>query len=413
MTEGEARKILLVSRAPLSRAGVGTIFLKGLLEQYPAGRLLYATWSEPADAAWPPGLEAIPRRGVRGVPEYGITFAGRHVRRHTRWLHSRYARATHLRRTIAELVRFGRAQEIEALWVTLAGPTEIQLAVPVARALGVPLLTLVWDPPEHFIPMFWGLGGRALAEVLDDFALAVRSSERCGVASDAMKEEYERRFGTPCVTLIHGFPRAEWHSPREEPVDPRRLVIGFAGSIYAKTEWAALLRALADCGWVIGGREVTLRVLSASFDVETQEPARIEYLGWRRQEEALQLLSECDICYVPYWFDPAYREATRLCFPNKIPTYLAAGRPIFFHGPESSSPDRFLAEYAIGVACHSLEPGEIVATLSRFAADQSLDGHFAEDARRALSERLNEENFFESFAELVGIAPSQLGHRRI
>ena len=403
MTDTKVRKLLLVTRLSPAEPGVGTIFLRGLLEIYPSDRIAVATWSQVPDSKWPDTLRGVARRWVPGVPEYGFPHGGRLVRRYSRWLHSRYAARRYLRRTIAEIVRFGREQGVEALWVPLASPTEINLAAKAARELNVPLLTLVWDPPAHYLPLFWGLEGRALGDVMHNFDAALRASERCAVASDAMKVHYEERYGVPCVTMIHGFPRDRWIPPSDERRPRSRFILGYAGSIYAKDEWKALLDALASANWSIGGREVTVRVLSSVLAIETSQPVRIDYLGWRPQDETLRLLSEVDACYIPYWFDPKYREAVKYCFPNKIPTYLAAGRPLFFHGPEESTPAQFIAQHPVGIACHSREPSAIVAALRRFIEEPEIYRRAAEAIPRVLDEELSEDVFRRQFSEFVAV----------
>lgn len=401
--EARARRVLAVSRVTPNQAGVGSVFLRPLLRAYPQDRIVFATWNHEGVRDWPSELNGLAHHVVSAVPEYGFPFGGRLLRRLTRWHHTRYARAVPMRRALRALVTIGKQQGVEAVWITLASPTEIQLAAPLAQALGVPLLTMVWDPPQHYLRLFWGLEGRALAEIECAFACAIRASETCAVASDAMKAEYERRYRVPCVPLIHGFPRSEWRQPRSTANDERSFVIGYAGSIYAHEEWRSLLRALGQCGWRIDGRDVVLRVLASTLHTDTVDPVRIEHLGWRQTAETLRLLSEVDISYVPYWFDRRHSEAVRLCFPNKIPTYLAAGRPIFFHGPPDSTPARFLDEYKVGVVCHSVRSGDIVTALTDFARDQTLSGRFEGEAQRALEERFDERVFFKHFAAFMGV----------
>ena len=117
--------------------------------------------------------------------------------------------------------------------------------------------------------------------------------------------------------------------------------------------------ALTRQSWQIAGRPVIVRVLASGLDVRATGPARIEFLGWHSTTDAVAILSECDVCYVPYWFDAAFRAGVELSFPNKVSLYLATGRPVFFHGPRRSTPTRFLERWPVGLACHSLEPDEI------------------------------------------------------
>jgi glycosyltransferase involved in cell wall biosynthesis len=208
--------------------------------------------------------------------------------------------------------------------------------------------------------------------------------------------------------MIHGLPESEWIAPggMRRPGEP--FVIGYAGSLYARREWDALIAALSSTGWRIAGRDVRIRVLASSFDVKVTGPVRVELLGWHATTDAVRLLAECDICYVPYWFDDACRSAVELSFPNKMSLYFAAGRPVLFHGPRHSTPVRFLERYPAGVTCHSLDEQSIVAALGVAASDAGMHAKAAEAIPRALAEELSARVFRTRFAEFLGVAPSAL-----
>ena len=127
------------------------------------------------------------------------------------------------------------------------------------------------------------------------------------------------------------------------------------------------------------------------------------FLGWHSTTDALAILSQCDVCYVPYWFDDAFRPGVELSFPNKVSLYLAAGRPIFFHGPQESTPTRFLARWPVGVASHSLDGSEILAALNTAATDAAFHEAAADAIPRALRTELGMHVFRRRFAEFLGV----------
>jgi len=205
------------------------------------------------------------------------------------------------------------------------------------------------------------------------------------------------------VPMIHGLAESEWvrptgMRPRDEP-----FVIGYAGSLYARREWEALMEALAMREWRVGGRSVVVRVLASGLDVRARGPTRIEFLGWHSTTDAVAILSNCDVCYVPYWFDDAFRAGVQLSFPNKVSLYLAAGRPIFFHGPRESTPARFLERWPVGIACHSLDANEIVAALDDAASNAAFHAIAAEAIPLVLRKELGLDRFRQSFAEFLGV----------
>jgi glycosyltransferase involved in cell wall biosynthesis len=186
--------------------------------------------------------------------------------------------------------------------------------------------------------------------------------------------------------------------PAETP-----FVIGYAGSLYARREWDALITAISAAGWRVAGRPVVVRVLASGLDVRVSGPARIEFLGWHSTTDAVSILSDCDVCYVPYWFDSAYRPGVELSFPNKVSLYLAAGRPILFHGPRESTPAHFLARWPVGLACHSLDANDIEAALTTAAADAAFHQRAAETIPFALREELGMHVFRQRFADFLGV----------
>jgi hypothetical protein len=161
--------------------------------------------------------------------------------------------------------------------------------------------------------------------------------------------------------------------------------------------------ALSSVGWKIRGREVVVRVLSSSLEVRASGPVRVEFLGWHSTTDALRVLSQCDVCYVPYWFDKAFEPGVELSFPNKVSLYLAAGRPIFFHGPRESTPTHFLERWPVGVSSHSLDAEAIVAALTTAATDARFHDRAAAAIPDALGAELGMHVFRRRFAEFLGV----------
>jgi glycosyltransferase involved in cell wall biosynthesis len=186
-------------------------------------------------------------------------------------------------------------------------------------------------------------------------------------------------------------------------------VIAYAGgSIYARKEFLALLDALDVLGWTVSGRRVRVRLLASAFQIERRRAANIEFLGYRTEAEAMPLLAEADVGYLPYWFDPYFSLSVRYCFPSKLSSYLAAGLPVLFHGPSDSSVARFFKDYPVGLCCH--EPGpDAVAGVIRAFAGKAAGEEFIRERRRALEEQFDMDVFVRRSAELLGVEPSIMG----
>ncbi len=398
------RVLMLAGWSPSSSHHAGTVFQQELVRHYPAGKLW--CFSVVPDRDLPPSGEfgGAPIRYARCAPEWGAMGTGQFAAA-SAFLVQQYARRFRIPDLVRQAVEFGRENGAEVVWAVLSRPTLIYLAEPVAKALDAPLVTTVMDPPERFAGRRrWGRRSREAITAVFQGALA--ASIRCSVASTTMQEEYKRRYGVDSVVLIHGLP-ASAHRPAATKIESEsRFVIGIAGSIYATETFQSLLSALWAADWRIAGRSVVVRVLGArmpSMTAPQQGQMHIEYLGWRSLEETLDVMSEVDVAYLPYWFDGSQRLSVRLCFPNKLSAYVAAGRPVLYHGPEDASPTRFFQRHPVGLCCHSLAAKDILHCLRRFAEDPDLYARAGQQCRIAAEDELNLNVFLRRFAELIGI----------
>jgi len=413
-------RLLLLTGTPPSRAGVGGIFLNDLCLSYPTESIsCFALPSLGYDASME-NWNGFPIAFVHRPMEHGLVVPGRYVARLTGLpqlecyisglvtfpLHQ-YIRNVHVPALTRHAVRFARQQRVELVWAVLNTPTLIYMAYRVAADLHVPLVVTVWDPPERFA-VDLGLDPLTLRILLRDFKKTLHTAVRCSVASEGMQSDYNKRYDIESVVLIHGVHQKLRHPPAKQLTGEDRFIIGVAGSLYASREWQALLSALSSVNWCIDGRNVMLRVLGSGGLLQAKGKVRVEYLGWRSVKETIDLMSQVDVTYLPYWFDDRYSSSVRQCFPNKLTTYLAAGRPVLFHGPEDSSPAHFFHRFPVGLCCHSLEGSQIIRSLSRLATDHELYISAVQAGQRALDEELNQQVFMRRFAALIGVEEGAL-----
>ena len=411
-------RVLLLTARPPGYGGVGEIFLHDLCLYYPRESLCCFAACRGSHDSFSQDLNGL--RIVYAHRPYEAIFYGPRLRelgfqqlvpriaRLSSFFVWRYAKMQ-IPALIAKAVRFGRQQDVDMVWAVLDCPTLICMAKRVADALGTQLVTLVWDPPEYFLSSqrlcVDTLSRRSL---LRKFKNTLQASVRCGVMSEAMQREYEKRYGVESVIMRHGIHPNRRKPPAKEPTGEKQFVIGFAGSLYAAREWRALLSALSKLDWRIDGLDITVLVVGNYADFLLQDKAHIKYLGWRSIEETIDLMSEVDVTYLPYWFDESYRMAVRLCFPTKLTTYLASGRPVLFHGPEDSSPASFFRRFPVGLCCHSLEESRIIECLYQFATDKEFYAAATDAGQAALEQELDLRVFLRRFATLIGIDEGEL-----
>jgi glycosyltransferase involved in cell wall biosynthesis len=299
-------------------------------------------------------------------------------------------------------VDFGRKFKAYAVWCILEGQTMIRLAVPVAKALGIPLYTEVWDPPCWWLREN-GVDKITQSRVLNKFDNAIKSSQMCATASWSMAEKYHKDYGVKTVPLIPSLAAERALPPSYSVGSSEEIIIGMAGQIYASNEWNALINALDHVQWRISGKVVKIRVLGRRVNLQASRQVRIEFLGWSSQEETIKLMSETDLLYCPYWFDPMFETVARLSFPSKLTTYLASGRPVFYHGPRYASPARFLEEHKAGKCCYSLDSTEIINSLTEILSDSDLYSKLTQNGKIAFDKFLTLETMKDSFAAFLQI----------
>ncbi len=397
-------RILVITKTPPGTDGVGQIILRDLCAQYPAGEMAFFVL-DTADLTHIP-----PDDGLGGVP---VFFAGQNryhptglqvpvLRRAGNFVKYQLHRLSRVGGLIREACTVGCEYRADMIWAVLDSPMVIHIARAVAERLGVPLLSQVWDPPDYLC-LNEQIDAWSAQLVRRDFGAVLRASLRCAVVSEAMQQAYRAAFGVETTLLHYGLERRLWHSPAPAPQSGSRLTIGFAGSPYAKNEWRAFIQALNGVDWRVGKRTVTLRLLGPAVPFTTHAPAQVEFLGWRPLPETIKRLAEADVLYLPYWFDSPHRSTVRYSFPTKVPTYLAAGRPILYHGPRDSSVAHFFSEHPVAASCHSLEPEDILKALRSIIEDEMAYRQRTHAGRAALEGRFSEQVFRAQLARFVGI----------
>lgn len=319
------------------------------------------------------------------------------------YLAEAYTEKVVVRKIAKEAAEFGKQFGADAVWCVVQGQTMIRLAAQVAELLNVPLLTQVWDPPT------WWLRANKVdswsqKRILAEFASAMSKSSRFAAASWEMAKSYQSRYGCQSIPVIPSLAAAMAKPPATSLNKDDELTIGMAGQLYSSVEWETLLITLNHCDWKIGNRRVKVKVLGRALDVHAGSAMNIEFFGWRSQSESIDILSQLDIMYCPYWFDPVFQEEASLSFPSKLTTYLAAGRPVFFHGPEYASPAKFLKQNNAGVLCHDLSRASIYNDLNKLASDADLYRQAAENGSKAFHEHLTLDTMRQRFAEFLGIS---------
>ncbi len=290
---------------------------------------------------------------------------------------------------IPRAIRFARRHNVDKIWAVVQGRTIISSAEALAKALGVELITQVWDDPS-WILADTRLDKQTKAETLFQFDSLIASSSVCATASWAMAEDYRKKYKVSTTVLVGSLPKN--YGKASHRLSSRELTIGLAGQIYALDEWSALIDALQGAGWTVNEKLITIKLIGNFKMLKIPQGARVEKLGRVSQKKAIDLVSHMDIGYCPYWFDKKFENVARTSFPSKLTTYLAAGVPTLFHGPSYSSPARFVKLNQCGIVCESLRPKDLLDAIASLANEQVYE-KMAKQAGKTFVKNLTLDNF--------------------
>lgn len=357
-----SRKTLLLTGSPPGMGHVGEIILRDLVLHAGIGRFCGVAVVSPR-YKWKPDT----RLAGLGVDVLTSTHLVSQ-----RWSRSKWASpgsllgtAIGFRREVsrlqAQIESRIRKEGAQQLFCVLNNPLMFSLAHRVAARTGLPLISLVWDPPDYLLRQA-GFDRWSRGWLVAEFEKSLKASRRVAVVSENMQVDYGRITSAPIQLLRHGLPLANVPDASDAG-PPGEWLIGFAGSMYSNCAWRAFLRALDHAEWRIAGKPVRLRLLTGRVELATRKPARIEFLGYRPSDEAQALLRECHATYMPQPFVPYLRDLCRYSFPTKLTNYLALGRPVFVHAPPEGALSTFYGQNPIGAHADSLESEAIVAAL--------------------------------------------------
>lgn len=380
--------VLLMTPVDLTSNGVGAIFLNEILASRPAGEI--SAWCEP------------PFLMERGLMRAGGRF-GRLIRAassripHFHSMRLRYFRRSVLDSRVAAVAAAAGAADARAVWIT-ASSAEVILIADRLAALGHDLRVMVWDDPWYFLTNL-RVDHSFKAEVMQAFGRLLRNARGVAVIGMNMQSLYKQRYGISSTIIRHGIDARHIPLRRSACLSGSCRMI-FAGSLYSKEEWNALVSALDGVNCNVGGRRVELNFIGRFPLTGALRPSWVNYLGERSFQEAMSIMSEMDVGYLPYWFDPRFEVVARTSFPSKLSAYATAGLAIFHHAPSYTEVSTLLQKLPFGVSCPSLEASAIVDRLRALMTLQ--DSGACDSARKVLlHEQLSDEIMLKGFINFI------------
>ncbi len=398
MTTNFPNLLVLSTSLPGTRHGGGVI-QDAVLQAYPRNRYVCVSLRPPADA-W---RGANTPESLKGVPCFlapvTIEPPWRGVRFYRPLLRALgFFLATPWR--VRQVVAFGRRHGVDLVWAEFQGEA-LLLAARVAAGLKAPLVGAIWDDPEGWLADA-GYDYLSRRLLLLRFREALAAARRVSTISEAMQADYRRRYGLDSLILRYGHDPADAMA-RPSPKDQENTVVGFAGNVYGEDAWRSFLAAGALLNAEGGLPPVKIRVFGNEAFPYPHPGVEVTCEGWLPRREMLRRLAGVDFCYLPYWFAPAKRRHAELSFPTKLTTYLAAGRPVLYHGPAWAGAQEVMQRWQVGLSVNSLDPAAVSRVMVRLSLDEPLKEKFSLASREAFMEEFNSRVMLARFRQLIGL----------
>lgn len=346
----KSRVVIVASSRP-AESGIGSIFLRDFIAGHPNTH--FHTSTVPPFLYPPTSISPALRRQWQGaLALLGRKIPGFHAAR------VKAFRALALRRYVMKIQDHLVRTRASRIWLTASSPELIAVGAALAKA-GYDIRTTVWDDPEYFLDNL-SIEKAEKAIILEEFTHLLRLSKNVSVISKAMNNRYKPILGKNSIILRHGSHIDA--SSGHHISDIVRII--FAGSMYSKAEWNALIATLDSAGWMIGRRKVEMYFIGHFPAHGATQSSKVRQLGSMSFADTMKTLSQMHIGYLPYWFAPKNELVARTSFPGKLSAYAAAGLAVFHHAPPYTEVADFLTEYPFGITCSSLDPNRIHEALS-------------------------------------------------
>lgn len=272
---------------------------------------------------------------------------------------------------------------VDSLWVTASSPEVILLAEKLTSMLPLKVYTTIWDLPDYFLDNS-KLHSGAVDLIQNTFQQLLIRSEKISCISEGMVN-YFVNDGIPAHKLCivrNGIPRVNNKKSAKRDSSIQRVF--FVGSLYAKNEWNVLVKALKSVNFLVSNKRIELVHIGQFPKTGVIKSGQIKFLGYRSNDEILQILTSSDIGYVPYWMNEKRQTVVRTSFPGKVSTYVMSGCKVFFHGPVKSSVADFLIDHPVGLCCPSPDTQVVIKFLGDLMAMQ-IDDSVRYEATNVLS----------------------------
>lgn len=398
-------KTLLFTPTPPGEGSVGENYLRQICTAVPQDKIsCYAAWSS-SYGDWTPAAElhSLPLEftQLRGEPTHFSGFGAL-----LEQIHSCFARRAYWRTlspVIEEVAEFGLAHDTDVFLSVITTPETVRMTRKIHRRLNASLVLHISELPQTTMSPL-GYDPISRSSVMHYFKGLLATAAQCIVSTEEMRERLWNEYQVSATLLPQAIPQ---RLPLK--LNPKsnagRFVIAHSETSRVEPQLISLLHALKALNWEAQGKPIVLKVIGnvLNFPLYAAGPnARLEFVGRRTYADDLETLSDCDLTYVPGAFAEQSSTCSKTRAMEELVNSIAAGVPVLYHGPEHSSPARFMRRHPVGISCHTLDSIKVGAAIKAVAGDLEFRKQAYEAGDVARSLELNPEIFKQSLYEMLG-----------
>lgn len=250
----------------------------------------------------------------------------------------------------------------QAIVVTYPSLFYLEIGIYVAQKLNLPLIPYLHDTIVE------ALAGSSLEKKSNEIQKKLwKSSSKIFVMSRGMKDLYKRKYNIECDTLIHS--NVEYIMDKEnlKTINTMTPKCFWAGDIYNINNRALvrIVKVLNEIGGRVEFTSPKTKVELINMGIELNLNSINFY---ENRTEYLSALGQSDILILALnWQEESsiHHDELETIFPTKTPEYLASGKLIIVHAPESYFISRFFYENRCGIVITNPEPHKIKEKLTK------------------------------------------------
>jgi hypothetical protein len=276
-----------------------------------------------------------------------------------------------IRQIFKSLSSLIRREGITALLTCPVNPWLLSVALRLKQDMpDIKLLLFVmddWEGHHHCFGLPYTRSRRKTLSNLVDLA-----SARFGVSLE-MVERYGKEFGVGWQVLHNGIARNGQQNSRLVPTNALRH-IRLTGDVNvfrmdAVLSFARGLELYNRTAEVPAQFEIS-GTISADCYAQLASLPCVTLLPRTDHATCLKAISEADLLYLPMAFSTRVKRIAELSLPTKLPEYLNAGRPIFFHAPERSAVYQFAKRWGLQPRLSNSDPKAVCDELHAFTSNR-------------------------------------------